>query len=465
MNFRQIALAVALLPLPAFAQAIPEEARPLPAQANAPLTIDQAVAFALEQDPVLVTQQLQARSSVEDVNLSKSNIYPSLTFNASYGRTRVGGGESLQPITITYVVPGVCDTPPCIIPQKAPVQIFPNYVAGLTASQLLYDGGKWWNNIAAAEKALVTQREQAEEQKLLTAFTARQKFYELVRAQRSLEVLKEAARRSREQADWTQRLYEGGRSTQADVYAARANRDNDEVNRLSQEAQVEQARQDLAIAIGRDPAQPLAVVDPPNLSQDPTTPPAVLPAVEQALGKRPSLRALRATIEQSAKLVEVAEGDYLPVVSLNAQYLRATRSFSDFTLSPEQANQLSASVSLRWNIFSGFATRANVSKARVAVQLAEVQYQAGRRSVASDVERAVAVWTSARTRALVAKQLEENASKGLQLAKARQEVGVGTQLEVRDAELKVTQSQLSRVSALVDGHEAQAAFLRATGDI
>ena len=73
--------------------------------------------------------------------------------------------------------------------------------------------------------------------------------------------------------------------------------------------------------------------------------------------------------------------------------------------------------------------------------------------------------SAARTQAKVATQLEENAVKGLQLAKARQEVGVGTQLEVRDAELKVTQAKLSRLGALVDGHEAEASLRRATGDI
>ncbi len=445
--------------LPVLAQATPEAARPAPPPAvwaaGTPITIEQAVAMAVEQDPVFLTQSLQARAAAEDVNTAKGNILPNLNFNASYGRTRVGGGEFLGQFTAQGVT----------VTETNPVQIYPTYVAGLTLTQLLYDGGKWWNSIAATEKALISAQELAEEQKLLTAFTARQKFYELVRAQRTLEVLKAAGDRSRQQADWTQRLYEGGRSTQADVYAARANRDNDEVNRLTQEAQVEQARLDLAIAIGRDPAQPLLVADPPNLSEDPSAPPAALQSVEVALARRPSLRSLKATIEQMNKLVEVAEGDYLPVVSLNGQYLRATRTLDDFTKSPDQANTLSASLNLRWNLFGGFQTRANVSKARVQVEIAQVAYQSGRRNVATDVGRAVAVWASARTRALVAKQLEENANKGLQLAKARQEVGVGTQLEVRDAELKVTQSQLSRVGALVDGRQAQAAFRRATGEI
>jgi outer membrane protein len=443
-----------------------EVAHPPPPSADAlgPMTIDQAVAIALEKDPVYLTQLLQARSATEDVRTAQSAILPNLSFNASYSRTRIGGGEVLGQFTTQQINPDGTTTP-ITITQYNPVQIFPGYGVGLSVRQLIFDGGKWWNNLAAFEKAFDVQREQAEEQRLQTVFTARQKFYELVRAQRQLEVLKESAKRSRDQADWTQRLYEGGRSTQADVYAARANRDNDEVNRLGQEAKVELARQDLSVAIGRDPTLPLAVIDPPELSQDPGVPPPMQESIDKALSRRPSLKAVQAQLEQNKKQIAAARGDYYPTVGFLGSYQRQTRSLDDFALPPQQANALQGSINLNWNLFAGYATDANVNRARIALQLTEVQYFSGRRGVASDVERAIASWAAARTQALVARQLEENAAMGLKLAKARQEVGVGTLLEVRDAELKVTQAQLSRVGSLVDGHEAEAAYRRAVGEI
>src|SRR5207237_7682651 len=129
------------------------------------------------------------------------------------------------------------------------------------------------------------------------AFNVEQKFYELVRNQRQLKVLGDAATRSRDQADFTQRLFEGGRATQADVYAARANRDNDEINRLGQEARVELARQDLAVTIGIDPSNPIAIQEPPQMQQEPAAPPAAGQAVEKALASRPSLKAFALTAE------------------------------------------------------------------------------------------------------------------------------------------------------------------------
>src|SRR5205809_4668033 len=138
----------------------------------------------------------------------------------------------------------------------------------------------------------------------------------MVRSQRQLTVLADAAKRSRDQADFTQRLFEGGRATQADVYAARANRDNDEILRLGQERVVELARADLALAIGIDPSEALTVAEPPRLMEDPAQPPPALDAVARALQNRPSLKAASLTVESNRKLASAAKGDYWPTVSV-----------------------------------------------------------------------------------------------------------------------------------------------------
>jgi outer membrane protein TolC len=130
---------------------------------------------------------------------------------------------------------------------------------------------------------------------------------------------------------------------------------------------------------------------------------------------------------------------------------------------PTRNSTLYGSVNLSWNVFNGFATGANVRKAEIQTLLSENDLMTARRNVASDVQKAVAQLSTARAQARVAQQSELTAKEGLRLARTRQEVGVGTQLEVRDAELKLTQAQLSVVGSLVDGREAEAALRRAQG--
>jgi len=176
-----------------------------------PLTLDDAVKLALQRNSDLQRQILLTLSAEQDRVIARSAVLPRLDFNASVGRTRQGAGD--------VVVSGVS------FPQSA--SNFSSGSAGLNLRQLIFDGGKWWNNVSAANLAFDANVAQVDEQRLQITYLVEQRFYELVRAQRQLLVLSDAAKRSRDQADYTQRLFEGGRATQADVYAARANRDND----------------------------------------------------------------------------------------------------------------------------------------------------------------------------------------------------------------------------------------------
>jgi outer membrane protein len=426
----------------------PEVAQtPPPAPPNA-LTLERAIQLALEGNYDLRRAQYQSLTAEQNLVVARSIILPRLDFNGSVQKVRQGAGQQ--------VVGGV--------PFDVPAKLFYQYNGNLVVRQLVFDGGNWWNNLAAASLALQSSQATVEEQRLTTIYTVEQRFYELIRQQRQLKVLGDAAQRSRDQADFTQRLFEGGRATQADVYAARANRDNDEINRLGQEARVELARQDLALTVGAPPAEPLAIVEPGAMRQDPTTPPPAREAVDKALSQRPSLKAFALTVDSQQKAVGAAKGAYWPQVSLVASYGRSTSDIGTFTDSDlGQNSQLSGGVSLTWNIFGGLATKANVQTAEINVLLAVNDLENGRRTVASDVERAIAQLAVARQQARIAAQTQQNSSENLRLARTRQQVGVGTQLEVRDAELKLTQSELARANALVDGHEAESALRRATG--
>jgi len=416
-------------------------------QQSQPLTLEDAVRIALQRNPDLQRQVLLTLSAEQDKVLARSSILPVLNFNASWTDTRQGGGVTIIQNT----------------PFEQPTRVFQAWQGNFAIRQLIFDGGKWWNNIEAANLGYAANVAQVDEQKLQISYLVEQRFYELVRAQRQLTVLADAAARSRDQADFTQRLFEGGRSTQADVYAARANRDNDEVTRLGQERNVELARADLALAIGVDPAEPLVVADPPNLMNDPAQPPPSKDAVARALDRRPALKAASLTVESNRKLASAASGDYWPTVSLNAAYNRSSEHLGDLFKDPSGNSTLFGSVNLSWNIFAGLSTQANVRKAQIQTLLSQNDFENARRNVASDVEKAVALLGTARAQARVAKQAEQTAREGLRLARTRQEVGVGTQLEVRDAELKLTQAQLNVVGSLVDGREAEAALRRAQG--
>ncbi|MGZ6144207.1 MAG: TolC family protein, partial [Myxococcales bacterium] len=349
------------------------------AQAH-PLTLDEAVKIGLERNPDLMRQVLLTLSAEQDKVLARSAILPSLAFNASYSDTRQGGGTTvIQNVEI-----------------PVPTQVFHNWQGTVSIRQLIFDGGRWWNTIDAASLGYAANVAQVDEQRLQVAYLIEQRFYELVRAQRQLTVLADAAKRSRDQAEFTQRLFEGGRQTQADVYAARANRDNDEVIRLGAERNVELARADLSAAIGLEPGEPLTVVDPPRLLDPPAQPPPPQDAIARALQNRPSLKAFGLAVESNRKLASAAKGDYWPSLAVGVGYQRSARDLNTIFSDPSLNSTLYGAVSLSWNVFNGFSTNANVRKAELQAMLSENDFLSARRGVASDVEKAVAQLAAAR---------------------------------------------------------------------
>jgi len=103
--------------------------------------------------------------------IARSAILPSVDFNASVGVTRQGAGN--------LIIQGES------FPQGA--SVYSTGHAGLAVRQLIFDGGKWWNNMSAANLGLEATQAQVDEQRLQITYLVEQRFYELVRAQRQLQ--------------------------------------------------------------------------------------------------------------------------------------------------------------------------------------------------------------------------------------------------------------------------------------
>jgi outer membrane protein len=433
---------VAAAVIVAAAQPVPVEREP------ALLTLERAIAIARDRNPDLKRQDLVAQQAEADLVAARSAILPHLDFNASAGAFRVGQGNTFNGTVYSAL--------------DAPVS-GGTFGLGASLRQLVFDGGKWWNNLSAASSGVEAGQQQVAEQRLEVTFLVTQRFLELVRARQFLRVMQGAAARSAEQAGITERLTQSGRATQADALAARANRTNDAIAQRRQAAVAEQTRLELAAAIGLEPQEPLEIEDPPDFTRPPQPPPALDRAVAEALQRRPVLRAAQAQVEAQRKSAAALVGDYWPTLSLGASYTRDARNIDQLFGSIDDLSVAFAGATLTWNIFNGLGNKAQVDRARLQAQIAAHDLATARRNVAIEVEKAISGVVAAVDSAKLADESQRAAQEGLKEARARQQGGSGSQFEARDAELRLTQSQLSLVAALADARIAEAAVVRAVG--
>ncbi|BDG09937.1 TolC family protein [Anaeromyxobacter paludicola] len=440
------------------------------APAGGALTLDDALALAGRQNKDLRLSRSRREAAGVDVTASWAGVLPRLDLSASGGRDFVGARQSVQ-VVPTGVGPDGLPT----FQQQAiniPATDFADWSLGLKLSQPIFDGLRSWNAIRRAESMERASAGQLDEAALTTAFDVTRKFYEVVKAERSLAVLEETVARSEELVRRADALFAEGRGLKGDAYAARVNLANDRINVESQRARVAQARSDLAVALGGEGVDVPAVVAPaavdaPGLGGAAEPPPAEA-LLARARAARPLLRSQRELVAASGLDVAIARADWWPALSLQAAYNREGPSLtgSEGVLGdPTRQYTAVAQVALTWNLFAGRQTQAQVAKAGIAEAQARIGAEQADQQVASEIARARSALVALSRSALLAAESLGSAEENVKLARARLDAGAASQLEVRDALLKLTQAKLTLLQARVDEAVARADLNRAVGGV
>jgi outer membrane protein TolC len=185
-------------------------------------------------------------------------------------------------------------------------------------------------------------------------------------------------------------------------------------------------------------------------------------AIQQALGRRTELTALRKAEELQQLGIVNAKSGYKPTVQVFAGYNWVNSQFS--TDPGSTFDGWNAGAQMTWNIFDGLLTHGKVvqanalhekSKTELADQSRQIELQV--RTAYSDFIEAKEVLDSQQT-------VLAEADEALREAKARAEAGTGTQLDVLDAETSLTQARTTNVLALHDYATARAKLERAIGE-
>jgi outer membrane protein len=118
---------------------------------------------------------------------------------------------------------------------------------------------------------------------------------------------------------------------------------------------------------------------------------------------------------------------------------------------------------LTWSLFQGGLTRAQVSEAQANVIGMAAQLDLMRQQVQSDVDGARLALRAAKESLSATREALVNARERLRLAEERYAVGVGSAIELGDAQVALTQASAQAVQADDRLATARAQLLRALG--
>ena len=346
--------------------------------------------------------------------------------------------------------------------------IDPRFDLVLVARQLLWDGGRWGALIDQAKFSKVRQRALLEAVENNVRLDVARSFYRLQSALRSVEALQDRVALAEEQLARAESNAVVGVGGRADVANARRNLAEDRLALARRVLAASRRRRALNLAMARPAETPIELVMPAGIGTSTVVlPPLHLPprrdAETTALSVRPDLKAARARLEIMKKNVTIQGHRRWPRISVGATYLRRSprprRTFGNLFTDYEATIDLD----VRWNLFEGFRTLADIDAAELEVIKAEADLADLERRILAEVQDRL---ENMAVQVQVYRLSQENLLSALLAAEVARELfeeGRNSALELRDAEQKLTSGQLSATNARLEVEVAREELRRAVG--
>ena len=338
-------------------------------------------------------------------------------------------------------------------------QSFVSYTLGLNASQTLFSWSSFQN--VTRSRAEVTAAEHAgDAAENDIAYEVKAQFYSLVKAKKLLEVSERSYERSRGQLERAESLFELGSVAKSDVLRAKVDVAQSELDLISARNAVEMQRAGLAKIMGLGLETPLQIEA--ELGYEEVTV-AEEQLFDKAVNRRPDLLEARERVRAAKAGVQSARGGSYPSLFGSFNYSWRDDVFPNSTSDFDKKYTWSVAMGISIPIFDGLVTRGNVGEAKAGLMTRLSQLRDLELGVELDIKEALITLEEARQRIRVSEDQLASAEESYKLAQEQYEVGLGTILELTEAQVELTSAESQRVEGITDFKLALALLDRATG--
>lgn len=397
------------------------------------LSIATTVDLALQYHPSLRAANASVQSSGASLTLARSAYFPALVVSGS--GTRTDGWFVFNP---------------SIAPR---IQSYNTYTSTLNVQQTIYDFGKTDGRVSSAHELFNASSIDYQASRLNVIANAEIAYYSVLEAQKVVDVNRETLAQSQAHLGEAQAYYKVGTRPQFDVTTAQVNVANANVNLISSKNQLRIAGLQLENSMGVHSDAPYGLSDTlgvPQFSMSLDSAKAI------ALTERQDLLAAHAIVQSSQALVSSASGQRLPTVAL-----AGTWNWSNFNFPLE--SRWNAGVTFSVPVFEGFGIDAQVDQAEANLESAQANLSLTVENALLDVEQNYLSLKEASDRIDATAKLVGQAVENLKIAEGRYNYGVGSAIEITDAQVTLSSAKLSSIQALYDYNTSLIKLKRAMG--
>jgi len=415
------------------------------------LSLKDAVAAALRQHPAAEAASSQVLAAETRIAAARSGYLPKLNYSESFQRTN----NPVYVFSALLTQAQFTERNFAIGPLNRP-DFLNNFQSQLSLDQPLYDGGQTRLAVRSAQlgRKLASEDERHTRQQII-AGVVRTYFAALLAAE-SLKAADEAVRSAEADLERARAIRAAGMSTDADVLSIQVHLAAMREQRIRRQADLEVARAALNEALGLPLQTPHALTTPLTAVRLSET--ALQDYEDRSLAERPEARQAALTVELAETERQTARAAMLPQVVFHSAFQADRQRF----VRRGAANWLAA-VSLRWNLFNGFADKQRSAESEHSLRRAQAERRRAEGLIRLGVHRAYADWKAAGERIETARAAVAMAEESLRITKNRYEAGLTNVTDLLRTESAALEARNRFLAAVFDQRLAAVELALAAG--
>ncbi|GEM_PF-449306 len=420
------------------------------------IDLNKAIELALEKNAKLKQALASVEAAKAKVMQAEKILYPTIDFQTT--KTERGGASKSFPEFPSSLNP----TPEDIFLYNFMKSLLgtlsssstSEYQTKISLTYPLYLGGKKSSTIKSAKESLFAELENLRQVKNEVLYSVAEAYYNLLKAKSAYSIAIDGKKLLEAHLEEVKARFNVGMTTRSDLIRAEVAVASAELDVIKAENALRVAELNLKFSIGLNRDDEIEVKE--ELAYSPLRG-ELKEFLEEAFSKRPEILSISHLVEALKANEKSVLAEYKPQIYLSGSYQWSGDSF------PPDRNSWSVALILSLNIFDGGEKESKLREIKANIKKLEATLENLKKSIALQVESAYLSVKEAEKRIKVAGAQVEKAYEDFKMSEEEYKAGVGTNLDVLDAQTAWKEMKNSYVQALYDFNVAVAKLILAIG--
>jgi len=409
------------------------------------LTLGESVTKALDNSPAIIDAREKLKASDARLGQAFGAVLPNLSLSANMGSLYQQPIEMNMGGTLfSYGTEEVASTS--------------GYTLSLT--QPLFTGGKLINALDMAKFAYDAERHDYKVAEDGLTYDVISSYYGVLRAQKMKDLSKESLDLANSHLDQVKAMYNAGISTKADVLRSEVQAANSEQTLTKASNALELSKGAFNNILGRGLDEPVELAE-KEFANESVALTSYAELTDLAFNKRPDWLSFELGKKISEKNLSIAYGGYFPAISLIGKYGNSKMDYPTYLKTSQNTWAIMASAS--WTLFDGLSTQSRIAEADANLRSLGANENKMRNGILLEIKDANLNLKSALEVVVSAKKAVDSAVENYGIAEQKYKSGAGSNLEVIDAQVALTQAKTSLYEAQFDVQTVKAKLNKVIG--